>query len=199
MNFMARPEPTVAPGSIAFNLIQRKTLTLGLNEPLAVSVWFPPSDNIHLTRMSVEVDFAVKKQVCLNYTKDCDFVWCIRVQVQDPIDAEALGKHVANMFKSHVFAIGQDVLIDFSGHNLTLRVTELEVKKGTGALTAEGHKDLKEGDVSAAPYGMLGQYTLVMVPCLPTFLAVLFPQRHIRSLRRFMLQYSIIIDSARLA
>ena len=62
MNFLARPEPTVAPGSIAFNLIQRKTLSLGLNEPLAVSLWFPPPDNIHLTRMSAEVDSAVKKQ-----------------------------------------------------------------------------------------------------------------------------------------
>ena len=71
------------------------------------------------------------------------------------------------MFKGHVFAIGQDVLIDFSGHNLTLRITELEVKKGTGALTADGHKDLKEGDVSAAPYGMLGQHSHVTVPPHP--------------------------------
>ncbi len=63
MNFIVKPEATVTPGSIAFNLIQRKTLSLGLNEALSVTPWFPPNDNIHLTRMGVEVDFAVKKQV----------------------------------------------------------------------------------------------------------------------------------------
>ena len=67
------------------------------------------------------------------------------------------------MFQKHVVNIGQDLLVDFSGYNLTLRITELEVKKGAGALTADGHKDLKEGDTSASPCGMIGPHTLIIV------------------------------------
>ena len=41
--FVAKSDPSVQPGNIGFNLIQRKTLSLGLNEGLAISPWFSPA------------------------------------------------------------------------------------------------------------------------------------------------------------
>ena len=55
----------------------------------------------------------------------------IHTQTPEPIDAEILGKHVASCFKGHIVSVGQDVLTEFQGNNLTLRITELEVTKGS--------------------------------------------------------------------
>ena len=53
-------------GALAFNLVQRKSLQLSLNEPLDVAPWFPPRDNIYVFRISVEVDFPNKARATSN-------------------------------------------------------------------------------------------------------------------------------------
>lgn len=44
---MVKSEPTVQAGNIAFNLVQRKTLALSLNEPLQVRQPLSPSPSLH--------------------------------------------------------------------------------------------------------------------------------------------------------
>jgi hypothetical protein len=113
MIFAVRSDPGCQDGSLAFNLVQRKTLALSLNEPLAVEAWFAPKDNIHVTRIAMEADFPSKARA-----------------TSDAIDAVELAKHCAVFFQGQVLSVTQDILVDFQGNSLTLRVTELEVAKG---------------------------------------------------------------------
>mmetsp|Transcript_33024 Transcript_33024/g.77233 ORF Transcript_33024/g.77233 Transcript_33024/m.77233 type:complete len:741 (-) Transcript_33024:143-2365(-) len=140
-----RVEAAVPPGSIAFNLVQRKTLSLSLNEPLMVEPWRAPADNVHISKLVVEVDFPNKAS-----------------QSQNPIDAQELGKHLANNFRFHVMSVSQDFLTDFQGNNLTCRVVELEVVKGAVPPTPESLSQLKEGDTSPSPLGILSSASLVV-------------------------------------
>ena len=108
--------------------------------------WFAPRDNIFISRMAVEVDFPNKAS-----------------QNNNPIDAVEFGKHLSNMFSKHVFNVSQDFLAEFQGNNLTCRVSELEVTKGSQAPTSEDIKALQEGDVSPSPLGILSSAAMVSV------------------------------------
>eukprot|EP00285_Hemiselmis_virescens_P016995 CAMPEP_0173380742 /NCGR_PEP_ID=MMETSP1356-20130122/3373_1 /TAXON_ID=77927 ORGANISM="Hemiselmis virescens, Strain PCC157" /NCGR_SAMPLE_ID=MMETSP1356 /ASSEMBLY_ACC=CAM_ASM_000847 /LENGTH=739 /DNA_ID=CAMNT_0014334443 /DNA_START=165 /DNA_END=2384 /DNA_ORIENTATION=- len=141
-----RAEASVPQGSIAFNLVQRKTLSLSLNESLTVEPWRAPSDNVHVSKIVVEVDFPNKAS-----------------QSQNPIDAQEVGNHITSHFNKHVFSVSQDFLTDFQGNNLTCRIVELEVVKGTTPPTPESLKALKEGDTSPSPIGIVGTHTLCVV------------------------------------
>jgi vesicle-fusing ATPase len=96
--------------------------------------------------MAVEVDFPNKAS-----------------QNNNPIDAVEFGKHLSNMFSKHVFNVSQDFLAEFQGNNLTCRVSELEVTKGSQAPTSEDIKALQEGDVSPSPLGILSSAAMVSV------------------------------------
>jgi len=110
----------VAQGALAFNLVQRKSLQLSLNEPLDVAPWFPPRDNVYIFQITVEVDFPNKARATSN-----------------PIDAELLGKYTAKIFQKQCVSVSQDILIDFQGDSLTLRITELQITKGASVPTTE--------------------------------------------------------------
>lgn len=144
--FTVKSDPGVTQGQLAFNLVQRKTLSLSLNEPLDVSPWFPSQDGIHIARIGAEVDFPNKARA-----------------TADPIDAVELGKHLAKMFHGQVLSVSQDTLLDFQGNSLTIKITQLEVVKGSTPVTPEMLQTLKEGDTAPAPLGMLGRDTAVQI------------------------------------
>ena len=133
----------MAPGALAFNLVQRKSLQLSLNEPLDVAPWFPPREDVYVHRIVVEVDFPNKARATNN-----------------AIDAEQLGKYAAKIFQNQCVCVSQDVLIDFQGDSLTLRITELEIIKGASPPTSDTAA-LKEGDVLPAPMGILAETSRV--------------------------------------
>jgi vesicle-fusing ATPase len=135
----------VSSGSLAFNLVQRKTLQLSLNEPLDVAPWFPPRDNIYIYRISIEVDFPNKARA-----------------TADAIDAEQLGKYAAKVFQNQCLSVAQDVLIDFQGNSLTLRITELDIIKGSTMPTAESIPAVQDHDVSPSPLGILVEASRVI-------------------------------------
>lgn len=146
MVFMVNSDAGVDAGALAFNLVQRKSLQLSLNEPLDVAPWFPPRDNIYVFRISVEVDFPNKARATSN-----------------AIDAEQLGKYAAKIFANQCVSVSQDVLIDFQGDSLTLRITELEIIKGNAPPTDESISTAKETDVAPSPMGILAAASKILV------------------------------------
>ena len=136
----------VDAGALAFNLVQRKSLQISLNEPLDVAPWFPPRENIYIFRISAEADFPNKARATNN-----------------AIDAVELGKYAAKIFAKQCISVSQDILIDFQGDSLTLRITELEILKGNAAPTAESIAAAKEGDNSPSPMGILVEASRVTV------------------------------------
>ena len=85
MIFSVRSDPGCTDATLAFNLVQRKTLALSLNEPLTVEAWFLPNENIHISRIAMEADFPSKARA-----------------TSDPIDAMELAKHCSTFFKGQV-------------------------------------------------------------------------------------------------
>jgi vesicle-fusing ATPase len=136
----------VAEGALAFNLVQRKSLQLSLNEPLQVQPWFPPRESVYIHRIAVEADFPNKARATNN-----------------AIDAAELGKYCARIFEKQCICVSQDVLIDFQGDSLTLRVTELDIAKGNVAPTSEEMGALKEDQVQPSPMGILVEASRVIV------------------------------------
>jgi len=139
-------DPGVAQGALAFNLVQRKSLQLSLNEPLDVAPWFPPRDNVYIFQITVEVDFPNKARATSN-----------------PIDAELLGKYTAKIFQKQCLSVSQDILIDFQGDSLTLRITELQITKGASVPTTESIAATTDTDVSNSPMGLLAEASRVVI------------------------------------
>lgn len=67
------------------------------------------------------------------------------------------------MFHGQVLSVSQDTLLDFQGNSLTIKITQLEVVKGSTPVTPEMLQTLKEGDTAPAPLGMLGRDTAVQI------------------------------------
>ena len=126
MVFTVHADVGVEAGALAFNLVQRKSLQLSLNEPLSVAPWFPPRENVFVCKLRVEADFPNKARATTN-----------------PVDAEQLGKYAAKIFQQQCVSVSQDILIDFQGESLTLRVTELDIVKGGVKPTADAIATMK--------------------------------------------------------
>ena len=93
MVFTVHADVGVEAGALAFNLVQRKSLQLSLNEPLSVAPWFPPRENVFVCKLRVEADFPNKARATTN-----------------PVDAEQLGKYAAKIFQQQCVSVSQDIL-----------------------------------------------------------------------------------------
>eukprot|EP00871_Galdieria_phlegrea_P003614 jgi/Galph1/4253/GphlegSOOS_G2898.1 len=108
--YLADAEPSVSPGCIGLNSIQRRENQLALGDTVKLHPRKTSEFN-HIVSASIEVDFVSKAKA--NYVEE--------------IDAEELSKQILKRFVQQVWSCGQSVVLDFFGVSLLLRITSIQV------------------------------------------------------------------------
>ncbi|KAG8464193.1 hypothetical protein KFE25_003256 [Diacronema lutheri] len=107
--YVARSNDAVEGDGVGLNSVQRKLLAVSVGDELQGTPWRVPGTG--LCRLTLEVDFVRKATV--------------RGTAQ--LDGSAIVEAVMRRYAHQVFAVGQQVAIDFQGSNLLLTVSALTV------------------------------------------------------------------------
>eukprot|EP01059_Diplonema_ambulator_P018531 TRINITY_DN3094_c0_g1_i1.p1 TRINITY_DN3094_c0_g1~~TRINITY_DN3094_c0_g1_i1.p1 ORF type:complete len:770 (+),score=328.63 TRINITY_DN3094_c0_g1_i1:40-2349(+) len=125
--FTFQEHEAVPPGSVAFNKWQRTCCKLSVNiDKLFIDMYQPPKRNFLLTSITLELDFA-------NPKKAQDYL---------TIDATRFLNSLKKLYANQVFAVDQQLGLEFEGVMLQFKVLQTEVlNEDTGTLElADGLK-----------------------------------------------------------
>jgi vesicle-fusing ATPase len=129
--FTFEPHDNMKPGCIGCSQIQRRTAELSQNETVHVTLHAPQEANIFLSTLKFEVSHYKKSD-----------------GKGPPVDTGKLHEMVITQFERQMFTIDQDLLLEYAGTNLLLKVHSLTV---VDLASIAGKKDKSEGpaDVSS--------------------------------------------------
>eukprot|EP01135_Chromosphaera_perkinsii_P011551 Nk52_evm9s2438 gene=Nk52_evmTU9s2438 len=146
--FSIKADKGVASGMIGFSHRQRRWVGLSLNEEIVVDVYDPSYDgeDVYLGGLKLEVDFLSKSRA-----------------VEDKFDTTEMSNRFVHNFKDQVMTVGQLVVLEFKGHNLGVKVLEvnaINISEITGKAGGDGNKEFSSSGGKLR--GMLMQQTEVI-------------------------------------
>jgi len=108
--YLASEEPSIAPGSIGLNSIQRRENQLALGDTVKVNPR-KAFEFAHVVSATIEVDLVSKT----------------KASYLEQVQAEELSTQVLKRFTGQVLSTGQSVVLDYFGVSLLLKVNNLQV------------------------------------------------------------------------
>ncbi|KNC48869.1 vesicle-fusing ATPase [Thecamonas trahens ATCC 50062] len=117
--FVYAADPKIADGTVGLSGMQRKTAQVSMRELLAVEVYAPKvAGSVTLGMIELEVSFRKKTDA-----------------TDEELNTDVMSAGFLRDFVGQVFTVGQDVLLDYRGIMLVLRVADL---RRDGAADAAG-------------------------------------------------------------
>ncbi|KAK9852554.1 hypothetical protein WJX84_006225 [Apatococcus fuscideae] len=102
-------DPTIAPGCLGLNSVQRKCLRVSSGDRVAAVKWTLPPDGARVMFITAEVDFVSRKGAAG------------RGPAME-VDSLLLIQHLTSRFSGQIFSVDQLITFEFQGTNFILRI-----------------------------------------------------------------------------
>ncbi|KAJ8660277.1 hypothetical protein O0I10_004139 [Lichtheimia ornata] len=145
--FTARQDNTMQRGVLGTSAMQRRWAQFSLNEEVSVKPYdpFATGVDIYLAMLKVEVGFLRKS-----------------TQNTDDFDTEKMSEAFSNNFHNQIFSVGQLLVFEFHGINLSCKITDMEVVElETLKRQTKGEIDVHAEGNSRATCGVLMRQTMI--------------------------------------
>ncbi|CDS07210.1 hypothetical protein LRAMOSA09733 [Lichtheimia ramosa] len=145
--FTARQDHTMQRGALGTSAMQRRWAQFSLNEQVSVKPYdpFATGVDIYLAMLKVEVGFLRKS-----------------TQITDDFDTEKMSEAFSNNFHNQIFSVGQLLVFEFQGVNLSCKIADMEVVElETLKRQAKGEIDVHAESNSRATCGVLMRQTVI--------------------------------------
>ncbi|KAI7850916.1 P-loop containing nucleoside triphosphate hydrolase protein [Circinella umbellata] len=140
--FTARQDNSMQRGVLGTSAMQRRWAQFSLNQEVTVEPFNPFDDgvDIYLATLKVEVGFLRKS-----------------TQMAEDFDTEAMEKAFSSSFHNQIFTVGQLMVFEFRGVNLSCRIADMEVVEldALKRMTEEGGEHHTGSGASKANRGVL--------------------------------------------
>ncbi|KAI9494540.1 P-loop containing nucleoside triphosphate hydrolase protein [Zychaea mexicana] len=140
--FTARPDNSLNRGVLGTSAMQRRWAQFSLKQEVTVEAYNPFEDgvDIYLASLKVEVGFLRKS-----------------TQMTEDFDTEAMEKAFSSNFHNQIFTVGQLLVFEFRGVNLSCRIADMEVVEldALKRMTEEGGASHEGTGASHANRGVL--------------------------------------------
>ncbi|KAI7877416.1 AAA-domain-containing protein [Lichtheimia hyalospora FSU 10163] len=145
--FTARQDNTMQRGVLGTSAMQRRWAQFSLNEEVSVKPYnpFATGADIYLAMLKVEVGFLRKS-----------------AQNTDDFDTEKMSEAFSNNFHNQIFSVGQLLVFEFQGVNLSCKIADMEVVElETLKKQGKGEIDVHAEANSRATCGVLMRQTMI--------------------------------------